>query len=382
MSRRGTRSHTGTGSHAGAGSYPGAGKRRAEREPSWPRRHRILSVVLACTVVLLMGCGGYLVMLNSQFGNIDRFGLTLSDEDRPDPAPGKALNILLLGSDAESSGNANSSSIRADLAKSEWPSGSHRSDTVIVMHISADREDVQLISLPRDLYVDIYDDQGDRKGKDKLNAAFSYYGPSGALATVEHLTGLRMDQLAIVDWNGFKDLTSALGGVRVYIPETVRDGSQNITWEQGWHNLEGTRALAYVRTRHGLENGDFSRIQRQQNFIRTMMKKLLDSDTMSNPVRLNSALDALTSNLIVDEGFTNSEIRGLALSLRDVRAGDVQFITAPTDGFTTAANGSSAVTYDQRAGAKLFGALADGEGLAKYLKRHPDTQLADSDQVG
>src|SRR5699024_6315047 len=109
------------------------------------------------------------------------------------------------------SDNHNSSSIAQDLAKPTWPSGSHRSDTIIVMHISADRKHVSLVSVPRDTYVDIYDASGQEKGKAKINAAFSYYGPSGALATVENLTDLRMNHLAIIDWDGFKDLSQAVG---------------------------------------------------------------------------------------------------------------------------------------------------------------------------
>lgn len=369
MSRRGT-----------ATRYAGAGKRRAKRS-SWPRRHKALSLVLACLTVLVVGCGGYLVILNNKFGNIDRFGLTLSEDKRPDPATGKALNILLLGADAEGSDNHNSSSIAQDLAKPTWPSGSHRSDTIIVMHISADRKHVYLVSLPRDTYVDIYDASGEDKGKNKINAAFSYYGPSGALATVENLTHLRMNHLAIIDWNGFKDLSKAVGGVRVYVPKTFHDDSQDVTWHKGWHTLEGDKALAYVRTRHGLSNGDFGRIQRQQNFIRSLMKKFLSNGTMNNPLKLNSALEALTRNLTVDKGFSNGDIRGLALAMRNINADDVEFVTAPTAGYGTAPNGTSIVKYDAAAGKKLFNALSSDQKVKRYLKHHPDAKLDGSEKV-
>src|SRR5699024_9653299 len=109
-------------------------------------------------------------MLNTKFGDIERFGLRLAEEARPDAAPGKAMNILLLGADARETGSRD---IREDAAKREWPSGSHRSDTVMVLHISADREDVALVSLPRDLYVDVHDEHGQPQGKNKINAAFS-----------------------------------------------------------------------------------------------------------------------------------------------------------------------------------------------------------------
>ena len=123
-------------------------------------------------------------------------------------------------------------------------------------------------------------------GYGKINAAFAYGGPSLARQTVEQLTGIHIDHLAIIDWAGFKDLTTALGGIRVYIPETFYDDSQRITWEKGWHDFEGQEALAYVRTRHGLENGDFDRIERQQNFLRATMGKLLSGGTTRNPIKL------------------------------------------------------------------------------------------------
>jgi len=106
--------------------------------------------------------------------------------------------------------------------------------------------------------------------------------------------------VAIIDWVGFRDLTSALGGVRVYIPETFYDDSQRITWKKGWHTFEDDEALAYVRTRHGLANGDFDRIKRQQNFMRATMSKLLSGSTTHNPLKITKVVGVVTKYLTVD----------------------------------------------------------------------------------
>ena len=151
-------------------------------------------------------------------------------------------------------------------------------------------ENVYLVSVPRDSFIMIHDENGEPTNKEKANAAFSAYGPTGAVATIEALSGLRMKHLAIIDWEGFKDLSTAVGGVPVFIPEKFTDPKQKTTWEQGEQNLKGDRALKYVRTRYGLPGGDFDRIARQQNFLRALMKKILAGGTMKNPVRLTNTL--------------------------------------------------------------------------------------------
>ena len=114
----------------------------------------------------------------------------------------------------------------------------------MVVHISGDRKQVSVVSIPRDTLVTLYDASGVATHKAKINAAFSEYGPAGAIATVEHLTNLRMDHIAIIDWAGFKDLSTAVGGVPVHIPQSFYDPKQKVQWNAGDHVLEGKEALA------------------------------------------------------------------------------------------------------------------------------------------
>ena len=326
------------------------------------RRHPVL-VALVMLLVLVVGGGvGASMYLTTTLDGIDRFELfTLPENRRPQPtggSSGDAVNILLAGVD-----KGDGRSI-AEIQDGGWDAGVLRTDTIMVLHVTADRERAYLISVPRDSYVRLYDATGRPQGMDKINAAFSLFGPTAYLSTVENLTGLRMDHLAVVDWAGFEDITNALGGVEV----SVAGG--------GARQLDGDEALAYVRTRYGLPGGDFDRIDRQQNFLRSMLGTVLSGDTLANPFTLNSTLRAVVGNLTVDDAFDTDEMRELALSLRSLRTGDITFLTAPFGDFGTTAAGASIVRLDQAQADMLWRATADDE-IAGYL----DEYGAESEQL-
>lgn len=355
--------------------YKGAGKRRLGGLPFHKRHRKLIIGLLSTFLVAGVAIGGYAYNLNRQFNNIARIDPqdTLDEDDRPDPDKGNALNVLLLGSDRGETSleGYQDTTLSEDAANEKWPAGKYRSDTIMVLHISADRKNVYLVSIPRDTLTMIYDENGDEAGMAKINSAFSNYGPAGAISTVEHLTDLRMKHLAIIDWDGFKDLSKAVGGVRVYIPYTSYDSNQDITWEKGWKKLQGKRALQYVRTRHGLVRGDFERIERQQNFIRALMKKMLSSGTLTNPVKLTNTLGAVTSNLTVDQQWESGDIRGLALSLRGISADDVTFMTAPIAGTETVDPYGSIVRLEEQKSQELYQALRR-DRVDRFLRKYPD----------
>ena len=126
--------------------------------------------------------------------------------------------------------------------------------------------------------------------------------------------------MMVIDYAGFNELTEAVGGVDVYVPQTVYDSQQDQEWEQGWHHIEGELALKYVRMRHGLLEGDFDRIDRQQNFLRAVLHKTLADGTIGDPFKLNRVLGAITDHLAVDSSWSTGDIRGLALGLRGIDA--------------------------------------------------------------
>ncbi|NRQ48477.1 LCP family protein [Aeromicrobium stalagmiti] len=364
-------------------TYRDAGKRRVGGIP-FHRRHRrlIVTLVAVLVVVPVLGTAAYAYVLNTKLNGIDKVEKKLPEADRPDPDEGDAINILLIGSDKGKKipGESGDTSIAEDAKADEWPAGKYRSDTMMVVHVTANRKYAFLTSIPRDTLTTIYDEQGRPQGMSKVNAAFSDYGPLGTQSTVEHLTGIRMQHFAIIDWAGFKDLSRAVGGVPVTIPRSFYDPQQKIQWEAGEQVLEGEQALSYVRTRYGLLRGDFDRIARQQNFLRAMMKKVLSKGTMRNPVKLVKTVSALTENLTVDGEWSGGDMRGLALSLRGVSTEDVIFLTAPVAGTETIDPYGSIARLDEAKTAELFDAYRK-DNLRAYLKKYPDDVLKGEDEV-
>jgi len=340
----------------------------ADRPADKPRRRRrlvkVLVLLLAIGLVLTGGLVGTLYYTSERLaGQTQRLPdvFTMPDDQRPvPPSPGqagdKAMNILLAGSDRRAAGPTTGNTVSSGA---EWVPGLQRSDTMMVLHLTADRRAAYLVSIPRDSWVDI-----PGKGRNKLNAAFSLGGPSLYVQTVEKLTGLRIDHLAVIDWQGFRQLTDALGGVTLDV--ATDDGSVQKT-------MNGEQALTYVRERYNLPGGDFDRIKRQQHFLRALMQQTLARDTLSNPVKLTRALDAVTKNLTVDEEFTSGEMRDLALSARNLRGQGVSFLTAPVRG--TGREGKQSVVYLDTGRSRGLWQAVRSDDLPTWLAANPKSKL-------
>ena len=350
----------------------------SKKRRSFVRRHKALTALLALFALLAVIAVGGIVYVQSKLGQIDHVDVagSLPEAERPDKVPGEALNVLMAGVD-----NGEGPSIAESVESVDWEPGLHRSDTIMLLHISGDRQSAYVVSIPRDTYTTIYDEKGQPAGKHKINAAFSLYGPAAYVSTIEHLTGIRMDHLAIIDWDGFKALTDALGGVLIYIPETVTEGA-DVTWSKGYQYMYGEEALRYVRTRHGLAGGDFDRIRRQQNFIRSLMSDLLEKGTLGNPLNLASVLDAVTRNLTVDDEWSSGDLRGLAFSMRGLRTNDVTFLSAPlaTNWNQSISGEGDVVLLDKKQCSELWKAIANDK-VGAYAEAHRSDQLPNERSV-
>lgn len=336
-----------------------------------PRRNKTKTALLVMLSLLLMLGGGLVLtayLWSESIGNkadrVDAFG---DLKNRPEKAANDSMNFLLAGTDAARDGQ------KTTGAGQEGASG--RADSIMIVHLSADREHAYLISIPRDTYVDV-----PGYGMQKINASFALGGPSLYIETVEKLTGLRMDHYAAIDWEGFKALTDALGGVQMTFEEdTILAGGDTVP--PGTHTLDGETALAYVRERKNLEGGDFDRAKRQQNFMRSLMTQTLSSGTLTNPGKLSGALNAVVENLEVDNEFSNNVMRSLALEMKNVRANDVEFMTIPlADPPTAMVDGQSIVQHDEERAASLFDAVRHDK-TEQWLKKNEADTLEDEENV-
>ncbi len=324
-------------------------------------RHKALAVLLVLALVLGGGMFGWLLLLNSKLAAIPRFEADLDRPDRPVRVEGEAVNVLLVGVD-----DGKGTDLQSTLKSGTWTPGVFRSDTMMVLHLDADRNAAELVSIPRDSYVPV-----PGYGTTKLNAAFSYGGPTLLAETVEDLTGVYLDHIAVIDWDGFKGVTEVIGGVDVFVPRTVYDSARNTTWTKGEHHLEGEEALNYVRQRYGLAGGDFDRVQRQQNFLRAFLAKVSSKGVLANPVTLTELVGELGDLIAVDKGLDASAMRSLALSSRGIRVGDMRFATAPYLG-TATINGASVVQLDKPAVRQMFRAIAGDDFESWYAKNDVD----------
>lgn len=350
----------------------GPGERPPPAPPRRRRRRlrRALLVIGTCLLLLVAGTFGTALYLQQRLaGNLERIPSVFSGlTDRPaKPATGaaaEAMNILLLGTDRRSDVPTTGEDAQAPA----WVPGAQRSDTLMLLHIDGDRRGLSVISVPRDAWVDI-----PGHGKDKINAAFSYAGPSLAIETVEQLTGVRVDHLAVVDWEGFAALTDALGGVTVTVPETVHDSARDITWTAGEHTLDGEKALAYVGERYGLPGGDLDRVRRQQHFLRLLMRDTLEQELLKQPTRAYGLLDTVTRHLSVDSGWSVGDMRGLLLSLRHLRTYNISYLTVPVRG-TGRVGAASVVFLDEEGNDELWRAVRD-DRVAEWLAENPDAAV-------
>lgn len=305
--------------------------RRERRASSKKRRLRIVLISIGSVLALLIaGVGVYAFSLAQQFDSAIKIDDAFPDDAlRPPvaeiegPAP---QNILLLGSDT-----------RGSIAGALEGAKGTRSDTMMIVHVSGDRQSIQVMSLMRDFWVDI-----PGHGKAKLNAALAYGGIPLAVQTIEGIIDSRIDHVAIVDFEGFEGITNALGGVTVDNPTAFTStDAYHFRFDKGPIRLDGKMALTFVRERHAFVDGDYTRVRNQQLFIKAVMRDTLSKETLTNPVTISNLVGAIAPFMAVDEGLNSGYAASLGFELRDIRVDDVTFFTMPTLG--TGREGSQSI---------------------------------------
>ncbi len=343
------------------------------RDPLWAR----LLIVFGTVLVLL--AGGSITaqrILSNRYDKSVHHDKLLDPVARATPPPPHSslqgpLNYLLIGSDAR-----------------VWaPANGQRSDTVIILHIPVSLDRAYLISIPRDLRVDIppYPPTDFRGARGvKINGAFQYGGGGrgGAQllsATLTNLTGVRFDGAAIIDFDGFKQVVEMLGGVTMCIDERTesqhvgydKDGNFLAPWrgdegqirvhestpyvyEVGCRHLKAWEALDYVRQRKSIPDGDWGRERHQQQFLRAILDEAIRQNVVTDPIKLDAFLRAVGSSLTVDTGEV--PLDELVYGLRSIRPSSLVGLRVP--GVDQYVNGYAYVLQTELADS-LYAAIRD-----------------------
>ncbi|MGA5225145.1 LCP family protein [Streptomyces koyangensis] len=324
-------------------------------------RRRWVRWTAAGTTVALIGAGfGAWTLYDRLQGNITRDDAVIAElerheKERPLPSKQGALNILLVGSDTRA-GQGNG---QYGVARGQ------RSDTVILLHLAADRRSATAMSIPRDLMVEIpscrrTDGKSAPARTAQFNYAYSYGGTACTIRTVERLTRIRVDHHMVVDFQGFKRMVDAVDGVRICLKQPMDDKDAHVRLPAGEHTLNGEQSLGFVRARKSLGDGsDTDRMARQQQFLGALVAKVQSNGVLLNPGRLYPLLDAATSSLTTDPSIASLvNLYDLVRSMRDIPTKEVRFLTVPREAYAGDPNRDQLV---EPAASELFTLLREDE---------------------
>lgn len=346
-------------------------------EQQQTRRHpilkRVLTVIAVLVVIALAGTAFAAYRLQSNITAVDISDIVGTDRPETvattDPATDlPPLNILLVGSDTR-----NGLQDADEFGGKSSITNVDHSDTTILLHVAADRKSAFAISIPRDSMVRRPDckssgsvaaptsgstssasestttDSNETTSPSEstgattsgtatmpigmFNAAYDEGGIGCTVLTVEVNTGVFIDHYAVVNFEGFRDMVEALGGVDICLPEAIDDPTTDLQLPAGMNHMDGFTAAQYVRTRKSIGDGsDLGRIDRQQAFLAALIRQATDSQLLLRPDRLYNFLDAATKSVTMDPQMASiSTLSDLAMQVQNIKPSDIAFITVPTE---------------------------------------------------
>jgi LCP family protein required for cell wall assembly len=309
------------------------------------QRRALLMVCTAMSAVVLLAAG--CAWAFSSYVNDSLNRINAGTSGTPSSGP---LNIVVAGLD-ERSGLSRQQQLALGVGSNQ---GELDTDTLMLVHVPADHRYVEVVSLPRDSWVNI-----PGHGMNKINAALAIGGPQLMVSTVENLTGLTVNDYVEVNFTGFVNVIDALGGVNICLPYAVDDPYSGLDISAGMHHVDGITALEFARDRHSFPTSDLARIQDQQQLIATAITEGISSGTLADPVKFQRFLSTLSASVTVDQGFN---VVSLADELRGISPDDITFTTVPLSNpdYTTP-NGLSAVLWNNTAAAALFTELKNDQ---------------------
>jgi LCP family protein required for cell wall assembly len=363
-------------------------KRR--RSPLWAKLLLTFGVVL--TLLSVSGIVGVKYFLNTLTSNIQTTSSVLDDSSVGGKSTGQlpkgAMNLLMLGLDTREGWTQ-----KGQLS---------RSDTIMILHITAAHDAAYMISIPRDTIATIPADAatGFRGSTEKINSAYAYGSMNGrgwtggaklATKAVHNLTGISFDGVVVIDFDGFKGMLEAMGGVYMCVDKdmwsshyrvdskgkvTYAVGAdptsppRNALWfRKGCRNMAAWEALEYSRLRHST-NGDYDRQRHQQQLLRAMAKKATSAGIITNPTKVSKILSAAGSSLKMDTHGVG--IDDFIFGLKGLAAADLIPIKT-NNGTYASSGGGEGITAATK---ELFAAGA-ADRLGDFLVGHPEFVISD-----
>jgi len=354
--------------------------RRAPREG---KRHVLRWVAVAAVVILAAGTLAAYLKYRAVYDSITRVNVPGSElGQRPPQYSTSSVNILVYGSDSRKGLDAHQQYILHTGADQ-----GNNTDTIMLIHLSPGRHLVTVMSIPRDTMVPMYacnsgpgypGQQADPNAYVQINSLLAAGGPVCLWKTIEQQTGIFINHFIGIGMLGFVKVVDDLGGVNVCVPFNVNDPVSGLTLPSGEHHINGVQALAFWRTREDIGNGsDLERIQRDQFMSAQVVKGVLSSGLLSNPLRLLSVVTDAAASMTTDSGMTVSDLVSIAESLRNLSGKNVQFITAPNQAWPP---NPDRVQFAQPQADEVFSAIAHDVTVPK-VKVNPSAAPSSGAQV-
>jgi LCP family protein required for cell wall assembly len=331
-------------------------------------------------------------------------GITVSQAlGADDPrSTGAAINILLIGLDSrkDQQGNDLPQALLDQLHAGDSEAGGYNTNTLILVHLSADNN-IAAFSIPRDDYIAVRGIPGYRHIKIKeayglakadaqqklsgrgvtdqqsLEMQGREAGRAATLRAVRDLTGVPIDYFAEVNLAGFYDLAAALGGVQVCLNHPVYDDYSGANFPAGVQTLDAAQALAFVRQRHGLDNGDLDRTHRQQAFLVSMMQQLQSSGSFSDLSKLNALMSIAQKDIVLSTGWNEQLFRRVG----DISGTSMEYRTLPVLRYD-AVDGQSVNIVDPAAIKAEVGAAFNGDTTSPTTSRTAPDSVVDIVNAG
>ncbi|MFF2654738.1 LCP family protein [Streptomyces sp. NPDC058045] len=333
------------------------------------------ATALSVVVLASAGIGHALVTgIEGGIGRVDPF-----KDMKNRPQAGHGTNVLLVGTDGRDKISA------ADKKKYRLGGAPcHCTDTIMMVHLSADRSRASVVSLPRDTYTRMPARRDQATGRlhpahaVKLNAAYAEGGPGTTVRTVERLTRVKIDHYLEVDFTSFMKTVDVLGGVRICTSRPLKDSYSGLDLTAGTHTLGGGEALQYVRSRHLDAAADLGRMQRQQRFMAALIAKATSSGVLLNPVKFRRVAQSVLDSVRADKGFGSGAMLDLGRAMRGFSPSSSEFATVPLSDVSYPVKGlGSTVKWDKAKAERLFDAVREDKPLTVAHHSGPKARTVD-----